>query len=487
MGIIELLVGVCLLSPEADRIGPDDAVPEGQTVADGGGPETEPEAEPPPAEPEPEPTTIPIDRVILRVEGLAWDEVQRALALRLPGLEIVPFEGATLESSGQGLLAYVELSAPPGSETIDLTIVLSDRRAYLRHIQEPGRSPRGIAVTVANTLTSIEQEQLLPDERDHDIPPLPELGRQLAVLQRAYDQALARHAAAPERPSPAPKAVVELPTTITSLAGIERGLSRIILDPQADQALGDEPEQWLRAQGVEPPDEQAMAAIGAPRLLVYRSLVRAGLRSVLRAFLPRTVARLGPDGLTSAFDGWLDEAAPRSRYLRDVPAAMVEWARRAWPADPQVPEYLVDLARLEVFEEEIDAAPDEPPVEGTEAQLVLDRPLSFTGALRIADFDHAIHTLPADVDDRTVPAKEPTTLLLYRDGDHEVRTLTLSPLARAVLVRLIDEGQTVSEAVAAGAHEVGEAVDGEVLGRLSTLLADLAERGVLRGSITTSS
>src|SRR5690606_2259083 len=168
-------------------------------------------------------------------------------------------------------------------------------------------------------------------------------------------------------------------------------MSRLILDRAGDRALRADPAGWLAAQGVEPPDERALAEVGAPRLLVYRRLVRAGLESVVRAFLPRTVARLGPGEFTRTFEAWLHEAPPRSRFLREVPGELVRWAEAAWPADPEVDDALVDLARLEILEADVDAAEDPPPPPELVPELRLDRPLSFVGTLRIASFEHAAH------------------------------------------------------------------------------------------------
>ncbi|MEM7154861.1 MAG: DUF692 family multinuclear iron-containing protein [Myxococcota bacterium] len=316
-------------------------------------------------------------------------------------------------------------------------------------------------------------------ERDHDIPPLPELGRQVAALKEVYDQAVTRHR---DSATPAPRGPerVEVPG-IASLAGVQRGLSRIIVDEDGDEGLRADPAGWLTNQGVVSPDEDAMARVGAQRLLVYRKLVRGGLESVTRAFVPRTLARLGEDGFTLALRRWLHHAPPSSRYLRDVPNEFVQWAEAAWAEDPQVPGYLIDLARLEIIESEIDAAYDPPPPPDMSTQLVLDRPLVWNGAVRIAQFDHAVQTLSEDEDDRTVPVAEPTQLLVYRDEDDEVRTLALSPLAAEVLRRLVDEGATVQAAIEAGTTAAGETMDQTVLGRIAALLADLAERGVLRG------
>jgi hypothetical protein len=309
----------------------------------------------------------------------------------------------------------------------------------------------------------------------------------VAALQEVYEAALARHrpavAAGPAAEAGPVRARERIELRgIASLAGVQRGMSRIVLDHDGERGLTEDPAGWLARQGVAPPDHEAMAGVGPRRLLVYRWLVRAGLEGVVRSFLPRTIARLGEDGFVRAVGAWLHEAPPRSRFLRDAPGELVEWAREAWPGDPQVPEGLVDLARLEILESEVDAAADPPAPDDLVDALALDRPLVFAGALRLASFEHAVHELPRDEDDRSAPARAPTALLVYRDPRHRVRTLALSPLARAVLQRLIEGEQTVAQAIPAGAAEVGETVDDALLGRMSVLLADLAERGVLRGS-----
>jgi uncharacterized protein (UPF0276 family) len=387
-----------------------------------------------------------------------------------------------VNADNHGFDAWAFIDALPLSRVVQLHVAGGERRPKLD----------GLVIDTHGTDVSLRVQALMSRvierigptpviyERDHDIPPLPELARQVAALQLEYDAALARHrAAAPTGPSAARQAFT--PASIGSLDGVQRGMSSVVLHPEGERELPLDPPGWLLQQGVVPPDHHAMAEVGPRRLLVYRSLVRAGLESVVRSFLPRTIARLGEQGLARAFDAWLHAAPPRSRFLRDVPGEFVEWARTAWPSAPAVPEGLTDLARLEILESEVDAADDPPAPPDLVGELVLDRPLVLTGALRIASFDHAVHELPRAEDDRSTPARMPTTLLLYRDAHDRVRTMTLSPLARAVLERLLD-GTTVAAAIPAGAAEVGLCVDDALLGRLSVLLADLAERGVLRGS-----
>lgn len=391
-----------------------------------------------------------------------------------------------VNADNHGFDAAAFIDALPLSRVVQLHVAGGERRPALDGliIDTHGTdvSPR-VQALMARVVERIGAVPVIY-ERDHEIPPLPELRRQVAALQQVYDAALARHRPGPPPAPTAPRERIEL-RTIASLPGVQRGLASVVLHRDGERELPADPAGWLARQGVVPPDHEAMAEVGPPRLLVYRTLVRAGLQRVVRSFLPRTVARLGEDGFARAFDAWLHESPPRSRFLRDVPGEYVAWAAAAWPGDEAVAAGLVDVARLEILESEVDAAFDPPDPPGLVTELRLDAPVVLTGALRIASFDHAVHELPAEDDDEPahelrMPPRAPTTLLLYRDARHRVRTMTLSPLARAVLQRLV-EGTPVAAAIHEGAALAGETVDDALLGRVSVLLADLAERGVLRG------
>jgi hypothetical protein len=70
-------------------------------------------------------------------------------------------------------------------------------------------------------------------------------------------------------------------------------------------------------------------------------------------------------------------------------------------------------------------------------------------------------------------------LLAYRDSAHAVRWLDLSPLAAAIVDRLLSAESlgTAVEGACAGHHTA----PADVLADIARLLADLADRGVLVG------
>lgn len=213
---------------------------------------------------------------------------------------------------------------------------------------------------------------------------------------------------------------------------------------------------------------------------IYRKLVRRGLAAMLRFQLPRTAAHLGArwDRDVARF---LDETLPRSHYLRDVAGELVRHVAPAWRGDPEIPSFIEDLARWELLAFEVANAPDDPP-RGEPAALALDRRVSFARSLRIVRFAHAVHLLADDEASLAVPAAAPTRLCVYRDADHDLRHLALSPSAADILERLA-AGAALGDAVSGAAAACGAALDEAFLQGSAGLLQDLTDRQVILGAI----
>lgn len=259
-----------------------------------------------------------------------------------------------------------------------------------------------------------------------------------------------------------------------------RAIQRAIREPVAPERIQSDRRAWLAEAGIAGEDLDAMAGLDPKRLLLYRKLVRRGLASAVKLEIPRTAARLGAawDTYVSRF---FDEELPRSHYLRDVAFELVAWAAPLWAADPSVPAYVVDLARHELVAFEVACEPRAPRPTGLD--LSLERGVRFHPAGRLRRYDHAVHRLAEELDARDAPAREPTALLAYRDAEHDVRYLELTPLAAAVIERLL-AGQTLRAAVVEGCTSLGHALggDGAVLESIAGLLSDLGDRGVMLGA-----
>jgi hypothetical protein len=229
------------------------------------------------------------------------------------------------------------------------------------------------------------------------------------------------------------------------------------------------------------PDRAAVTA--APqRVLLYRRLVRNNLLGVVGRMMPRARARVNdPWGAFDAsFDAFLAEVAPRTHYLRDVPAEFLAWAGPGWALRTGVPGYAADLAAYELVHFQIAAAP---PLSAAAAvdEVALDRRLVFCPARRLVRFGHAVHELGEDLEDRTEPEQRSVALLAYRDPENTVRFLELSPLAASLAERLLT-GDALGVAVAAACTAVGTPVTPEILSGTARVLADWGERGLLLGA-----
>jgi uncharacterized protein len=269
------------------------------------------------------------------------------------------------------------------------------------------------------------------------------------------------------------------PSSTERLAVLLDAVHRTICEPGADRAIADDPRAWLAQAGLAGDDVEAMAAYGPKRLLVYRKGSRKRLSRAIRLEIPRTAARLG-DAFEEHAARFVEEEPPRSHYLRDVAFEFVAWAAPRWAADPAVPAYLGDLARHELSAFDVGCA--EPDGRGPSGRAPdLDLPLRFHPSAKLFRYDHAVHELSADEEARDVPERRPTVLLGYRDADHEVRYLALTPLAAAILERLLG-GATLRDGVLGACGALGCALDGAVLEGTAALLTDLGDRGAMLGA-----
>jgi hypothetical protein len=270
---------------------------------------------------------------------------------------------------------------------------------------------------------------------------------------------------------------------MTAEAAMQRAIAGACLGAEAGEALTRDLRAFLQEHGVAPDDVEA--ALAAPsRLAVYRVLVRNGLSSVVVRMLPRTRARMNA-ACDGRFDAdvarFVDDVGPRTHYLRDVPAELFAWAEARWRADPSVPPYLPDLAAHELAHFAVASSDATGAADANAgAAVALDQPLAFTPSTRLQRYAWAVHELPADEDARDEPPRRAVRLLAYRDPEHQVRWLEMTPLAFAVVERLT-AGEPLGLAVerACAEHATQPAA---VLADIALLLSDLASRGVLLGA-----
>jgi hypothetical protein len=261
---------------------------------------------------------------------------------------------------------------------------------------------------------------------------------------------------------------------------LARALAEACFSRDAGEALARDPRSFLEKHGVAAEDIEASLA-SSPRLAVYRSLVRNGLSGVVLRMLPRTRARMNAlcaGRFDTDFARFVDEVGPRTHYLRDVPHEFLAWATPAWRGDAGVPAYLIDLAEHEVAGFAIAAAGRDPQDPSDLTEVSLDRTIVFAETMRLLRYAWAVHELPEDEEARDTPVRRDVHLLAYRDAEHRVRWLELTPLAARIVERL-RAGEGLGMAITDVSVEFGTSPPSDAI---ANLLADLGHRGVLIGA-----
>ena len=262
-------------------------------------------------------------------------------------------------------------------------------------------------------------------------------------------------------------------------APLEAAMAELCLGAEIDASDEQAVRQWLQRHGVAEADVQHVLEGSIERLFVYRNLVRGNLWEAMRASIPRTMARLGPV-FEEYFDRFLVEHGPRTHYLRDSITELLDFCAPLWKDDPRVPDYMTQLAEHEHVQIVVGAM-----LSATEnvepEELDLDAGLRFIEAAKLMHYDWALHLLSESETDLTPPQKKATTLLVYRNPEHEVRYLALSPLAARILSETLEHKRTLREGITRACEAEGTALDAAVLAGTAELLADLAQRGALLG------
>lgn len=324
-------------------------------------------------------------------------------------------------------------------------------------------------------------------ERDHNIPPLDELGAQVGALNVRYDAAVERWRAAQNghREDRAPRPRIDLDTGAAREAranadaeAFERqiftGFSRVLL------AAGETPDTLLCLPSAVGEDARAhLQQLRPERLGVYRKLVRNGIFGTVYDFMPRTRAHRGRAALDEDIATWLDVEGPRSAYVRDLPYEFCDWITPRWTSTDGIPAYLHELAHYELMQMAIKALaePTRPRIEPP--PLTLDARIEFHASVRLQRYAHRVHEATRVGRDEP-PAHDPVRLLAYRDREHDARFLELSELAERVISNLL-EGRAFGASVTDAAGTLEIALDDATLARVGNLINELVERGVILG------
>jgi hypothetical protein len=222
------------------------------------------------------------------------------------------------------------------------------------------------------------------------------------------------------------------------------------------------------------PSEADLELLGSrERWLIYRDLVRNRLNNVIGVAFARTKRAIGEETFGRAVDEWLGAGSPKTRYLRNVPSEFAEFAILIWQS-AEAP-WVADLAGYEITAWNVRHAPPNP---APAAEFAFDCKPVLATAVKVLRLAYPVHREPTPDEGYEQDA---TILCLYRDKNHKPISRKLNPIA----ADLLDAWQRADETVADSVQRVAEAHDTEIgpefIDKLSAMIADFIERGIILG------
>jgi hypothetical protein len=229
------------------------------------------------------------------------------------------------------------------------------------------------------------------------------------------------------------------------------------------------------------PSDTDLARLGGDewRWRRYRHMVRRRLSDTIRHAFPRLESALGPGRMSAVEEEFFGARALKSVFIREVPGEFLTWLERSFLAGSlEMAPYAVELARLEWTELLVAYEKDDPALDL--GPLSMERPAAVTRAHRLLALKYAVHLF--DAENPAEPEPRPTHVLVYRAPEtHEVHVLETTPVTNALIAALSSGTASLHECIAGAASSERIPVDPPFLEALADLLADLSERGVVRG------
>jgi len=223
------------------------------------------------------------------------------------------------------------------------------------------------------------------------------------------------------------------------------------------------------------PSEADLSLLGSrERWLIYRDLVRSRLISLVGVALTRTKEAIGAEAFGRAIDEWLSHGGPKTRYFRYVPTELAELAIPTW-ARTEAP-WVADLARYEITVWNVRHAAQDPT---PGAEFAFDRRPVLATALQVLRLAYPVHRKPTP-DAGYEP--DATILCLYRDARHKAIARKLNPMAADLLEAWQQADQTVAESAQRIAITHQMEIGPAFVEKLSTMIADFIERGIILGA-----
>lgn len=216
------------------------------------------------------------------------------------------------------------------------------------------------------------------------------------------------------------------------------------------------------------------------RLRVYRELFFNSIESLLSTGFPVARDTLGDAAWKALVRRFYAQHVSRTPLFPQIAGELVAWLD-AHIDEAGIPSWLPDLAHYEWIEQVLFVSDAQPPafdphgdlLDGVPLLSPLAMPLAYRWAVTEIGPNHVPTALP----------ESPTTLLVHRDAQHQVRFARIAPLVYELLVSLRTSARTGREHLAALAADIG-ADAGELQAYGIDLLEQLRTQRIVLGTTT---
>ena len=215
------------------------------------------------------------------------------------------------------------------------------------------------------------------------------------------------------------------------------------------------------------------------RVRVYRELFFNNIQSLLASGFPVIHEILGEAKWKALVRAFYAGHRSQTPLFTEIAAEFVAYIEGCTD-EAGMPPWLSELAHYEWVEQALFVSDAQPPEHDPEGDLLDGVPLLSPLALALAYLWPVTELGPSFVPD--APPAEPTTLLVHRDAEHQVRFARIAPLAYRLLVSLQTNAWTGREHLAALAAETGSDI-AEFESRGLLLLQQLRSQGVVLGTL----
>lgn len=197
-----------------------------------------------------------------------------------------------------------------------------------------------------------------------------------------------------------------------------------------------------------PGQQQSIDNVDSARMQVYQQIIAYGFKDLLERHFPVLKAMIGEGRWQQLLTNFLADGHSHSPIYRQLSQDFVAYLQQI-----EVPRLWQQLAHYEALEVVIDVMADVVLPAGLNNSSNLEQGrVVVSPYLSLQQYDYPVHQASAEY----TPAASTTYLAVYRNRTHQVKFIELNNFSARLLQLLIEQPQTLVQAVSQLAKEAGQ-------------------------------